>query len=43
MPFIALIIGVVIIILLVAIAMFFGMIGAVAHGPKPSEGDDSTG
>lgn len=43
MPFVALIIGVVIVLVLLAVAMFFGVYGAVRHGPNPDEGSKSTG
>jgi hypothetical protein len=43
MPIVFIIIGIIIIVGLVAFAMFFGLIGANLAGPKPSEGDKHTG
>jgi hypothetical protein len=43
MPILFLIIPIVIIVILLAGAMFFGMIGAVRSGPKPSEGSKDVG
>ena len=43
MPFLAFIIAIVIVFVLLAFAMVFGLIGAVKEGPEPHEGNKSTG
>lgn len=43
MPFLAIIIGLIIVLILLGGALFFGVIGAAKGGPDPSEGSNSTG
>jgi hypothetical protein len=42
MPFLAFIIGIVIVLVLLGVAVFFGMIGGVKVGPNPDEGHKHT-
>ena len=41
MPFVALLIGIVLILVIVGVALMFGLAGAVRRGPRPNEGEKS--